>query len=98
MTATELIIALFLSMSCTITAIDETVLSKETYQITSYRCTTQTFKVWQRFCHEGRGYYSRPFLITETHTGESFYLNRFGEIMAGIRIEIGEVYIPTCGV
>lgn len=97
MTATELIIALFLSMSCTMSAVDETVISKETYQVTTYRCVTHTFKVWQRFCNEGRGYYSRPFYITETHTGESFYLSRFGEIMAGVRVELDEVYVPACG-
>lgn len=97
MTATELIIALFLSMSCTMTSIDETTLNKDTYQVTTYRCVTHTFTVWQRFCHEGRGFYSRPFLINETHSGESFYLNRFGEVMAGVRVELAEVYIPACG-
>jgi len=96
-TATELIIALFLSMSCTMAEIDQTVLSKETYQVTTYRCVTHTFKVWQRFCKEGRGFYSRPFMIEETHTGETFYLSRFGEVMAGVRVELGEVYIPACG-
>ena len=97
MTATEMIIALFLSMSCTMTEINETTLSKQTYQVTTYRCVIHTFKVWQRFCNEGRGYYSRPFLIIEDNSGESFYLSRFGEIMAGQRIELKEVYIPACG-
>jgi len=79
------------------TAIDHTDIRKDTYQVTTYRCVTHTFKVWQRFCAEGRGFYSRPFMIEETHTGEGFYLNRFGEIMAGVRVELGEVYIPACG-
>lgn len=97
MNATELVIALFLSASCTMTDIQQTVLSKETYQVTSYRCLTHTFAVWQRFCKDGQGYFSRPFLITEKHTGESFYLSRFGEIMAGVHVEISEVYQPMCG-
>ena len=97
MTATELIIALFLSMSCSMSAIDQTVLSQETYQITTYRCVKHTFKVWQRFCNEGRGYYSRPFLVEETHSGESFYLGRFGDIMAGIHVSMSEVHVPACG-
>lgn len=79
------------------TTIDQTDIGKETYQMTTYRCVTHTFKVWQRFCREGQGFYSRPFLIEETHSGESFYLNRFGEVMAGKRIELGEVYVPHCG-
>ena len=98
MTATELIVALFLSMSCTMGAIDQTILSHETYQVTTYRCVSHTFKVWQRFCNEGRGYYSRPFLIEETKTGQGFYLNRFGEIMAGQRVDMNQLYIPSCGV
>ena len=97
MTATELIIALFLSMSCTMTDIQQQDLSKQTYQVTTYRCVTHTFKVWQRFCNEGQGYYSRPFLIEETHTGEGFYLNQFGEIMAGQRVEMNQLYVPACG-
>lgn len=96
-TATELIIALFLSMSCTMASIDQTVLSKETFQVTTYRCVTHTFKVWQRFCKEGQGFYSRPFLIEETHSGQGFYLNRFGEIMAGQNVSMDTVYVPSCG-
>lgn len=97
MTATELVIALFLSASCSMADITETKLGRDLYQITTYHCLTHEFKVWQRFCREGRGFYSRPFLIQEARTGESFYLNRFGEVMAGRYVEVGEVYMPACG-
>jgi len=95
--ATELIIAIFFTAGCYVTDIQETRLSGQPFKVTSYRCAPHDFRTWQRWCAVGQGFWGRVFLIQESHTAEAFYLNRFGEVMAGSNVTIQDVYLPACG-
>lgn len=97
MNATELIVSLFLTMSCYTTDVRETKIGADTFKVTAYNCITHTFTTWQRFCAEGHGFWGRVFMIREQTTGETFYVNRFGEIMAGQFVAVDEIYLPACG-
>ena len=97
MNATELIVALFLSAGCYTLDVADTKVSGQSYRTATYRCLTHTFQTWQQWCPVGRGFYGRVFLIKEINTGEGFYLNRFGEVMGGIQVDVNEIYKPTCG-
>lgn len=101
--AISLIVGLFLAGSCTSTAesIDQ---GGRTYQVVEWTCEAprQTVYVWMRQCPltaapSDATWWSRPFLLIDTRSGEGFYLNRFAEVMAGHQVEMDEVYVPDCG-
>ena len=76
------------------------------YRILRWSChgkdpdSLRLFRVWEAYCDDGGGYWSRPFLLEERSTGYGFYMNRFGEIHGSHNAEklfTTEVYIPQCG-
>ncbi len=99
MDAIAMLMTLMLTLSepCTALPDEQTVLSGETYRIETYRCGETRVKVWSRYCPDGRGYWSRPFLLEDDHSGRGVYLGRFAELHTGWHVLINDVYIPRCG-
>ncbi len=74
---------------------------QQNFQVLHFTCGPKHFRVWQYWCAEGQGYWSRPFLLEETNVHRSgFYLNRFGEVHATPftdPITTSDLYLPRCG-
>ena len=100
MDAISLIMILFLNLNepCTALPADETRISGEDYQILRYACGSKNFRIWQRKCQEGQGYWGRPFFLVEENSQMGLYINRFGEIHTGFHVMLEETYLPHCGV
>jgi hypothetical protein len=99
MDAITMMMALMLTLSepCTPLPDDVTRLQGETYRVERYRCGETVIKVWARWCAEGRGFWSRPFLLEDDRTGHGVYLDRFAGLNASWHVQLDEVYIPRCG-
>ncbi|MCS6290368.1 MAG: hypothetical protein H8K10_15540 [Nitrospira sp.] len=99
MDALSLMMALFLNLSeaCTALPADEQRVGLERFQILNYACGDKRFRIWSRRCLDGRPYWSRPFLLEETGSGQGFYMNQFAEVQSGYHVELRETYVPKCG-
>lgn len=92
-----MLLMLTVSEPCTALPDQQTRLGGETYRIEAYRCGEMTTRVWSRWCPEGQGFWSRPFLLEDQASGRGVYLNRFAELQAGWHVRLDEVYVPRCG-
>ena len=99
MDAIQLLMALFLNLNepCTAKPVELQRLSGQDYQILRYDCGAKRFKIWQRFCAEGQGYWGRPFFLEEENGQQGVYVNRFGEVQTGWHVSVVEIYVPRCG-
>ena len=101
MTPIELLLTWFISFNaaCLPAQYDITKLSGDTFKVVDWSCKAPVhLRVWYRWCVDGQGFWSRPFLMENTDTNEGFYMNKFGEIMWGYNPSLSDVYIPKCGV
>lgn len=98
MDALSLMMLLFLTLSepCNAMPAEETRLQGEDFQVLRFECGAKSFKVWSRRCVEG-GYWSRPFLLEETNSGQGFYFDRFADVHSGWHVRLEETYVPRCG-
>jgi len=99
MDAIQIIMLLLLTLNepCTALPDQQTDLQGQTYKIEPYRCGDAQVRVWSVWCAEARGYWSRPFLMEDEHSGKGVYLNRFAELQTGWHVALDEVYRPHCG-
>ena len=99
MDAIQIMMALMLTLSepCFALPDEQTTLSGTTYRIERYHCGDALVKVWSRYCPDGHGHWSRPFLMEDERTGNGVYLDRFAGLNAGWHVLINDVYIPRCG-
>ena len=99
MDAIQLLMVLFLNLNepCTAKPAELQRFSGQEYQILRYDCGAKQFKIWQRFCPEGRGYWGRPFFLEEENEQQGVYVNRFGEVQTGWHVSVIETFVPRCG-
>jgi hypothetical protein len=99
MDAISLVMALFLNLNepCTALPAEESMIGGQDYRILRYDCGAKRFRIAQRLCREGRGFWGRPFLLQEEASQQGLYVNRFGEVMAGWHVAFDDVYFPACG-
>jgi len=99
MDAIQLLMMLFLNLSepCTALPAQLQSIGRQNFQVMNYHCGGKDFKVWQRWCREGQGFWSRPFMLTEENTQEGIYMNQFGELVTGYHVTLDKIYIPRCG-
>lgn len=93
-----MMMALFLNLNeaCTALPVEEQRIGLEAFQIVHYACGEKDFRIWSRRCKDGRPYWSRPFLLEETHSQQGFYLNQFAELQSGYHVQLSETYVPKC--
>lgn len=77
--------------------------SGQVYRVTTWTCHNRPeIAVWERRCPKDGtdpdgGWWTRPFLLLR-EDGKGFYLNKFGEAIAGEHVDANDVYIPSCDV
>jgi len=102
MNAISLLVAMFLAGICDATPHIHRQ-DGQVFRVTTWACRGKPeLAVWERRCpkeghSEEQGWWGRPFLLMR-EDGKGFYLNRFGEAMAGLHVDVDEVYIPSCDV
>lgn len=101
MDAISLIIALFLEGSC-VSTFHLHPQDGHTFRVTIWECQGKPeLAVWQRKCPRrdsgDEGWWSRPFLLMR-QDGKGFYLNKFGEVMSGLHVDMDDMYLPSCDV
>ena len=99
MDAISLLMVLFLNLNepCTAMPAELQHVSGQDYQILRYACGAKAYKIWQRKCNDGQGYWGRPFFLEEENSQQGLYVNRFGEVVTGYHVSITETYVPLCG-
>lgn len=99
MDAISLLMVLFLNLNepCTAMPAELQHFSGQDYQILRYTCGAKAYKIWQRKCNDGHGYWGRPFFLEEENSQQGLYVNRFGEVVTGYHVSITETYVPLCG-
>lgn len=98
MDAISAMVGLFLNLSVACNALPAMVtrLQGEDFQVLQFECGAKSFRVWSRRCVEG-GYWTRPFLLEETTSGQGFYFDRFAEVHSGWHVRLEDTYVPRCG-
>ncbi len=99
MDALTLLMSLMLTLSEPCTALPDqmTKIGGRDYRVESYRCGETKILVWSSWCPDGKGFWSRPFLMEDDRSGKGIYLNRFAELQTGWHVLLNDIYIPACG-
>lgn len=66
-------------------------------KVTRLWCGDAHIRAWQRWCPDGRGFWTWPFLMEEETSGKGVYLNEFAGLQTGWHVTMNEVYFPACG-
>jgi hypothetical protein len=103
MDALQIIMMMFLlgpGSSCSALPAEATQLEGQNYQKMRWLCGDHQVEAWQRQCFgtdRKDEYWTRPFMLVDSTTGNRVYLNRFAEMQAGWHVPLDETYIPKCG-
>ncbi len=70
MDAIQLLMAMFLNLSepCNALPTLTEAIGGHDFQVLRYTCGGKEFKIWSAWCPDGRGFWSRPFMLTEENS------------------------------
>lgn len=97
----QLIAFLNILVACSALATTEQVIGGQEFLIQHWRCNTTSHATlidgWRPWCKvNGYKYMGRPFFL-EFDGRQAYYLDQFGEVLAGEGALVSNAYHPPCG-